>query len=458
MSTHLSPAQALLLAARKELDARSLWFILADGMGSVERIRRGFEKVADRAPGQATRVREAFKHHRQLLDQACRQVRAQPAVLKKLAEELSQATGELDQALLAHREAAQMAMGPTRLGGANSILNARSTRALAVCLASERERLEHALEASELSDSVRHVLSRMLELVGVMLLELEAPSLPELLRQYRSLAEEAQEVFALAEAQAASGRGPTPHAGLNRLLHAARQGQPVDCQEVLGDVAGLRNQLSSLARMQSGSAQVEAISQRLEQRFDELEAALEWLEQGAAEVEQVAHALQAAFAGLAQEGQHLAELADSEGKTPCVHCGQLNRSDFSACSRCGAVLPRVAAGRASYVDLAEGDSTSQGVPMTENLKRLMDAVGAFESGSLQKSEFLGQLAWFRGLLERALALWPPGQRPPPDYLEALQDLEAGLSFLEQAEGPGVELDSGRALVLKGAGQALQAGR
>ncbi len=458
MTSHLSPAQALLLAARKELDARSLWFILADGMGSVEQIRRGFEKVADRAPSQASRVREAFKRHRQLLDQACRQVRAHPAELKRLAEELSQATGELDQALLAHREAAQMAMGPTRLGGANAILNARSTKTLAVCLAGERERLEHALEASELPDSVRHALRGMLDLVGLMLLELEAASLPDLLRQYRALAEEAQEVFALAEAQDASSRGPTPHPGLNRLLHAARRGEKVDCQEVLGDVAGLRNQLASLARMRSGSAQVEAIGQRLEQRFNELEAALEWLEQEPAEVEQVAHALQVAFAGLAQEGRHLAELADSEGKTPCAHCGQLNRSDFSVCSRCGAVLPRMVAARASYVDLAEGDSPSQGVPMTENLKRLMEAVGAFESGALQKSDFLGQLAWFRGLLERALALWPPGQPPPPDYLEALQDLEAGLSFLEQAEGPGVELDSGRALVLKGAGQALQAGR
>jgi len=53
-----------------------------------------------------------------------------------------------------------------------------------------------------------------------------------------------------------------------------------------------------------------------------------------------------------------------------------------------------------------------------------------------------------------LSLWACSPLPP-EYLEALQDLEAGLSFLEQAEGPGLELDSGRALALKGAGQALQ---
>lgn len=454
MSSHLSASEALLQAARKELDARSLWFILADVMGSVEQVRRGFEKVADKAPGQTVRVREAFKRHRQLLDQACRQVAAPPAALRELAEQLTRATGELDQALLAHREAAQIAMGPTRLGGVNAILNAGSVRTRAICLASERQRLEQALEPPELPDSVRHALSQMLELVGTMLLELQAPSLPELLARYRAVAVEAQEVFAAAEAEAALSSGPTPHADLNRLLHAARRGEPVDCREVLGDVAGLRNQLASVARMLAGSAQVGEIAERIEQRFDNLEEALERLEQSPSEVAGLVPTLQEAFAGLAREGQRLAELAEAEGKTPCTRCGQLNRSDFAACSRCGAVLPRVAAARTSSVDLSEGGSPSA-VPLTENLKRLIDAVGAFEAGSLQRDDLLAELAWFRSLLERALNLWPPGQHPPPEYLEALQDLEAGLSFLEQAEGPGVELDSGRALVLKGAGQALQ---
>ena len=458
----LSAPEAMLQAARGELDPRSLWFILTDVMSSVERVRRRFEKAAARAPAEAERVREAFKRHRQVLDQACKQVQGPPAELKRLAAELSSANGELDRSLHDHREAALVAMGPTRLSGVNAILRAiqanRSPAGVGAMLADERRRLEHALASPNLPDEVAEALSQMQEHVGQLLLgaeRMQTPEFRQLAQSYYRVALAAQEAFARAEAEAALERGPTPNAGLNRLIHQVREGQPADPQDVLGDIAGLRNQLASVARMLSGSARVTALASQLEEHFEHLEQAIESLCVEPTGWPEAVRTMMDAFEGLAQAGRELQQLSESEGKTPCAHCGQLNRSDFAACSRCGAVLPRVAMVRETLLDVTE--SGGQSPPMTQNLKRMMDAIAAFESGSIARTVFLDQVVWFRGLLARALDLWPPGQQPPADYLEGLQDIEASLSFLEQAEGSGVLLDSGRSLLLKGAARALACG-
>lgn len=457
----LSAPEAMLLAARGELDPRSLWFILTDVMNSVERVRRRFEKVASRAPDQAARTRDAFKRHRQLLDLACRHVAGPPAELKRLSGELRQANGELERCLAEHKEAALSAMGPTRLAGVNSILRAieqnRPSAALGACLAQERKRLEQALAAPNLSEPILEALTQMNEHVGELLLLCHEPGQPrfrELAQSYYQCALAAQETFARAEAEAVLERGPTPNPALNRLIHQVRSGQPADPQDVLGDIAGLRNQLASVARMLAKSPRVGEIAGQLEAQFDRLELAIETMCVQPGAWQASVGEIMESFEGLGQAGRELQELTENEGKTPCAHCGQLNRSDFSSCSRCGAVLPRVARARESLLDLSE--SGGQSPPMTQNLKRMMDAIGAFEAGSIDLQVFQDQLLWFRSLLARALELWPTGQEPPADYLEALQDIEAGLSFLEQADGSGAILDSGRALLLKGAARAHSA--
>lgn len=445
------------MASRGELDPRSLWFILTDVMASVERVRRRFEKRAAGAPEQAARARELFKRHRQVLDLACRHVTGPPAELKRLAGELRAVNQELDACLAEHREAALVAMGPTRLAGVNAILRSvqqqRPPAALGTCLAQERKRLEQALASPGLSEEVTEILARMNDHVCEMLVLSGNPTrLHELAQSYYRVALEAQEVFARAEQEAEQAKGPTPHAGLNRLIHQVRNGQEVDPTDLLGEFAGMRNQLASLARMLSSTARVPEIAARLEESFDLLERAIEGMCAQPGRWPEAVHALSQAFAGLTRAGEELKSLSDTEGKTPCAHCGQLNRSDFASCSRCGALLPRVAGLRQSLLDVSE--NAIQGPPMTQNLKRLVDAIGAFEGGSIGREVFQDQVVWFRGLLARALELWPAGQDPPADYLEALQDLEAGLSFLEQADGSGAVLDSGRALVLKGAARAM----
>lgn len=451
----LSAPDAMLLASRGELDPRSLWFILTDVMNSVERIRRRFEKVAERAPREAALVREAFKRHRQLLDLACRQVAGPPAELKRLSSELGEASSELDRRLSEHREAALVNLGPTRLAGVNSILQMiqqnRSPAALGAGLAQERNRLERGLSNPELPEPVQQALTAMHEHVGELLLLSSDPTLPrfrEVAQDYFRVALAAQETFAQAEARSEMGRGPTPNSALNHLIHQVRQGQPADPQDVLGDIAGLRNQLASVARMLT-SPRVTEIAFQLDNEFDRLEEAIEGLQPGC--WQEPLREILLAFEGLSRAGQELRTLSETEGKTPCVHCGQLNRSDIASCSRCGAVLPRVAMARESLIDVSE--SGGQAPPMTQNLKRIVDAISGFESGTIGRQDFQDQVAWFRGLLARTLELWPTTQQPPTEYLEALQDIEAGLTFLEQAEGSGVALDSGRALLLKGAARA-----
>lgn len=455
----LSAPEALLLAARGELDPRSLWFILTDVMSSIERVRRRFEKVASSAPAEAVRAREAFKRHRQVLDQACRHVSGPPQELKRLSSELSLANGELDRCLSEHREAALVAMGPTRLAGVNSILRTiqqnRPPAAIGACLAEERKRLEHGLAAPNLPEPVQEALTAMQEHVGELLLLSTDPTQPrfrEVAQSYYEVALKAQEAFSRAEAEAELERGPTPNAALNRLIHQVRAGQPADPEDVLGDIAGLRNQLASVARMLASSPRVNEIAARLEDSFERLEQAIEALQPQT--LQDAVRAILESFEELSRAGRELQQLSETEGKTPCVHCGQLNRSDFASCSKCGALLPRVARLRESLLDVSE--TGGQSPPMTQNLKRIMDAIGAFEDGSIGRPVFQDQVLWFRGLLTRALELWPAGQQPPADYLEALQDIEAGLSFLEQAEGSGVMLDSGRALLLKGAARAHSA--
>lgn len=449
----------MLMASRGELDPRSLWFILTDVMASVERVRRRFEKRAGGAPEQAARAREMFKRHRQVLDLACRHVTGPPPELKRLAGELRTVNQELDLCLAEHREAALVALGPTRLAGVNAVLRSvqqqRPPAALGSCLAQERKRLEQAMATPGLSEAVAEVLSQMNDHVCEMLLLTGDPTrarLHELAQSYYRVALQAQELFARAEQEAEWEKGPTPHAGLNRLIHQVRDGQPVDPTDLLGELAGMRNQLASLARMLSSTARVPEIAAGLEESFDLLERAIEGMCAQPARWPEAVRAISQAFAGLTRGGQELKSLSESEGKTPCAHCGQLNRSDFASCSRCGALLPRMAGVRQSLLDVSE--NATVGPPMTENLKRLVDAIGAFEAGSIGREVFQDQVVWFRGLLARALELWPAGQDPPADYLEALQDLEAGLSFLEQADGSGAVLDSGRALVLKGAARAM----
>lgn len=458
----LTASEAMLLASRGELDARSLWFILTDVMSSVEQVRRRFEQVAARAPREAERVRDVFKRHRQVLDQACRHVSGPASRLESLSAQLSELNRELDDCLTEHREAAMVAMGPTRLPGVNAILQAikanRSGAGLGALLAEERKRVERGLAAQHLPEEVADALGRMSEHLGEMLLLSDTPMEPrfrELAQSYYQTALTAQETFARAEAEARMESGPTPNPALNRLIHDVRAGLPADPQDVLGDIAGLRNQLASVARMLSSSQGVTAIAANLEEQFDRLEIAVETLCTQPAEWPRAVGEITAAFVGLSRSGKALALLGETEGKIPCVHCGQLNRSDFASCSRCGAVLPRVAQLREARVDI--GENAGQGPPMTQNLKRMLDAIGAFENGAIPVHVFQDQVIWFRGLLARALELWPPGQQPPADYLEALQDVEAGLSFLEQAEGSGVMLDSGRALLLQGAARAHSIG-
>lgn len=156
----------------------------------------------------------------------------------------------------------------------------------------------------------------------------------------------------------------------------------------------------------------------------------------------------AAMRRLAFAQRTLERLADQEGRTPCVRCGESNPGDRSTCRRCSAILPAAAVGRESLLDLRVGEERPAETRMTVNLARLLDACDRYYSGALDGDAFLAEVAWMEGRLVQAQRM---------GFEEAaragLQDFEEGLALLRQAgeTGDAALLDAGRRRVWEGAG-------
>ncbi len=71
--------------------------------------------------------------------------------------------------------------------------------------------------------------------------------------------------------------------------------------------------------------------------------------------------------------------------------------------------------------------------MTESLQRILAAIDGFRCGELGADEFQAEVAFFSALVHqarRAVEEEPHAGQPLALYLEGLQDIEAGLGFLE----------------------------
>jgi len=131
-------------------------------------------------------------------------------------------------------------------------------------------------------------------------------------------------------------------------------------------------------------------------------------------------------------------IADREGKTVCVRCSHYNPSNRKNCEKCGAGLPVMATTNpASSIDAREGEpagvGAAQGPVLTENMVRIYTAVNKVHEGEITKEQFLKEVEWFEGLLEKSSS-W---DQEEPD-LDAVSDeerpqAEAVLKALDEAE-------------------------
>jgi len=91
------------------------------------------------------------------------------------------------------------------------------------------------------------------------------------------------------------------------------------------------------------------------------------------------------------------EIAEREGKIPCVKCQHYNPIELKRCEKCGASLMRMAEATTSTFSFSE-ESQEVGVTvgemvMTENLQKLFDAVNAVSEGNISLEEYLEVLDW-----------------------------------------------------------------
>jgi len=98
------------------------------------------------------------------------------------------------------------------------------------------------------------------------------------------------------------------------------------------------------------------------------------------------------------------EIAEREGKTPCVRCGHYNPPDRKMCEKCGAILPKAAdSGPASTFDVQVGEtsiSMDMDIPIPENLEVLFNAVNQVSENQISIDEFAAVVDDFYNIMNK----------------------------------------------------------
>jgi len=99
----------------------------------------------------------------------------------------------------------------------------------------------------------------------------------------------------------------------------------------------------------------------------------------------------------------LESLKEKEGSVACPKCQTLNTQGRLKCNNCNTVLPQLTDGDGGF-EVWEGDAESADpdeMMLTSNLKRLYDAIKAVSENQIDDAEYLGTMAWMRGVLKEA---------------------------------------------------------
>ena len=188
--------------------------------------------------------------------------------------------------------------------------------------------------------------------------------------------------------------------------------------------------------------------------------------------------LEAIVDELHQSMKSFQNIAETEGKTPCVKCGHYNSPGIRFCEKCNFKLPVIAGEKKRRLDMKEGEpagSTEQTGPvMTENVRKLFESAQMTVEGKISPEEFSQVVNWMENLLAQAYKA--AGPVPPVEieklqgkeketagnmdkllkeasdiYQRGLEDFEVGLSFFRQfADGGSDEsIRTGKQMIMQG---------
>ncbi len=111
---------------------------------------------------------------------------------------------------------------------------------------------------------------------------------------------------------------------------------------------------------------------------------------------------------LVRASKFFEDLAEREGKTPCVRCGQYNQPQRKTCEKCGAILPKAAEGpqTSSTFAVQEGgkfarvsdERSDEAVP--ENLQKIFNAVKQVKDGEITTEEFEDSIYQLQDVMEK----------------------------------------------------------
>lgn len=170
----------------------------------------------------------------------------------------------------------------------------------------------------------------------------------------------------------------------------------------------MKNQFDGLTRLDTGGYDEEVSdTERGIQLFQEaLEDCYVFLEsREGLFLEQAEKELKEAAEILHKSLNFFNELADREGKTPCVRCGHYNAPDRKTCEKCGAIVPKAADQvTRSTIQLREGQEQTMVEQdddnvVPENLAKMFKAVKDVSEGKITLEEFEDTINWLHDIME-----------------------------------------------------------
>lgn len=296
----------------------------------------------------------------------------------------------------------------------------------------------------------------------------------------RETFERVQELIPIAT-MALRGQGATAFPDINMILNltadleAGRVGDTLILDALEGleeNFAKTRENLMAMSPSESDSVLIKEELDRALDAIDGIEEAIEdyyeffevreilVLRSAAKNLESSAVQLQGSF-------EAFQEIAEREGKVPCVRCGHFNMPDRTTCEQCSMPLPKkagVVAG--STFSASEGPARSEHQPVvTPNLLKLYEAVNAVANEEISVQEFAEVVDWFDNLIRTNADNAPPVPEEYPNeeqeravaevyrlFDEGVDDMLRGADLFREfiQDGLRAQLENGVKEVDKGA--------
>ncbi len=412
--------------------------------------------------------------------------------------QIDRATGQMNLLLLDFRNQALLAQGPTGIPTLNDLIAlhqsfqedpmegfgafrdaVQAERMLAV---GNLQDLDHEPDLDEVH-ALRNAFDvhlRCMNRLAFALDDKDLDAIDDEMERCHKTFERVQELIPIAT-MALRGQGATAFPDINMILNLTRDLESAQTSDTLllnalesleENFGQTRESLMAMSGTESDSVLIKEELERALDALDGIEEAIEdyyeffevreilVLQSAADNLEASAVQLQSAF-------EAFQEIAEREGKVPCVRCAHFNMPDRTSCENCGASLPKKAGVvAASTFSTAEGPAANQHQPVvTPNLKKLYEAVNAVANEEISVDEFSEVVEWFANLIQTNAENAPPVPDEYPNdeqkravaevyrlFDEGVDDMLKGADFFREyiQDGFRAQLESGVKEVDKGA--------